>query len=144
MMIQSIYFCEEEFVRSRIAQDMKIDNTPTDEIRVNLHATMLAMDRIRGFLGFPIQVLSGYRCLALNTLVHGARDSQHMVGQACDFICPEFGAPRYIASILSAQMRPFGIDQMIMEGTWVHVSFSPTPRNEILSFRDGRYIKGIV
>ncbi len=144
MIASSLYFHETEFIHSRIAEDLKIDNTPTDRIKIHLLATMLSMDRIRAFLGFPVTVISGYRCELLNKAVHGSEKSQHMEGLACDFICPKYGDPRFIASVLLSHMEEFRIDQMIMEGTWVHVSFTSNPRNQVLSFRDGKYWPGIV
>jgi zinc D-Ala-D-Ala carboxypeptidase len=57
--------------------------------------------------------------------------SQHMTGQAADFISPGFGSPAEIA----AALRDSGIeyDQLILEfGRWVHISFAPKPRHMAL------------
>lgn len=43
-----------------------------------------ALQRLRDDLGRPILVLSGYRCPVHNAEVGGAKDSQHMKGQAAD------------------------------------------------------------
>ncbi len=143
-MFTTDHFNEQEFIKSQTAENLGIDNTPSPEILAQLHKTMASMEVIRMFLGFPIMVHSGYRSPALNHSVGGAPDSQHMKGEACDFTCPEFGRPIHVASALISQMKPFGIDQMIMEGNWVHVSFTSNPRNVILSYRNKIYIKGIV
>ena len=81
--------------------------------------------------GAPITVTSGYRCPALNAAIGGAKDSQHMRGEAADFICPRFGTPTEVA----AALRDSGIeyDQLLLEfGRWVHISFSAAPRRQAL------------
>ncbi len=138
------HFRIEEFLYSRMAQALNIDNTPSDDIRAQLVHTMAGMERIRAFLDRTITVLSGYRCPKLNEAVHGAKDSQHMKGEACDFICPGFGSPKTICLMLVPVLEQLGVDQMIMEGTWVHVSFTGSPRYEVLTYREGKYQKGIV
>ena len=44
-----------------------------------------ALQYIRSASGVPIRVTSTYRTLAHNTLIGGAKKSQHMVGKAIDF-----------------------------------------------------------
>ena len=40
---------------------------------------------IRDIVGKPISILSGYRCKKHNEEVGGAKESQHMMGNAVDF-----------------------------------------------------------
>lgn len=138
------HFTLDEFIQSRIAKDMNIDNTPPADIVAKLQFTAAGLERIRAALGFPININSGYRSLALNRAVHGAIDSQHMKGEAVDFVCPLFGTPFHIGTFLAGYMNMVGIDQLIMEGTWVHCSFTHQPRNQILTMKNGRYLQGIV
>ncbi len=106
---------------------------------------MAGLERVRACLGFPMKILSGYRCDALNEAIGGVRNSQHVTGEACDFICPEFGTPRDVCLFLSQWMRVLGIDQLIYEGKWVHVSFTGMPRHMALTWKiDGGYQPGIV
>ena len=42
------------------------------------------LEKIRGLLGRPITILSGFRCEAHNKKVKGAKDSQHKLGNAAD------------------------------------------------------------
>ena len=42
------------------------------------------LDRIRKSFGKPITIMSGRRCVAHNTKVKGAKDSQHILGNAAD------------------------------------------------------------
>ncbi len=138
------HFSLEELLASRIAQDMGIDNTPPPEVIQQLHFTAAGLERIRDVLQFPMRILSGYRCDALNQAVGGSNNSQHIKGEAADFVCSQRGTPKNIAFLLAGKMGSLGIDQLIMEGTWIHVSFTLKPRGQVLTFRDGKYMGGLV
>lgn len=43
------------------------------------------MQKIRDHFGTAITINSGYRCPGYNRRVGGARNSQHLLGTACDF-----------------------------------------------------------
>lgn len=113
-----------------------LDNTPPPEARVALTDTALRMEAVRSLLGGAgIHVNSGYRSPAVNAAVGGVGNSAHLSGHACDFICPAFGPPIAICRELVNSHLEF--DQIIEEGTWVHVSFSPTMRREVLTKKVG-------
>lgn len=42
---------------------------------------------LRTELGIPLKINSGYRCIAHNTAISGATDSQHTKGKAVDISC---------------------------------------------------------
>lgn len=124
-----------EFLRSEVAVRHGLDNTPSATALANI-LTVLApgLQRIRDELVVPVQITSGYRAPAVNKAVGGAPSSQHQLGLAADFIAPRFGSPRTIARHLQPLMEPLRIDQLIFEGTWVHVSFDATqPRHQALT-----------
>lgn len=78
-------FTMEELTASATAKRLKIDNTPTKEVRDSLtKLTTTILQPIRDEWGKPIIITSGYRCPALNKAVGGAKASQHMYGQAAD------------------------------------------------------------
>jgi len=138
-------FSFKEMLRSNAADRLKLDNTPTQTAIDNLVHTCLGMERIRAALGdLPITVNSGYRSPAVNQAVGGSKNSQHMLGEACDFVCPAFGTPTSIALHLKDIIKIIGIDQLILEQTWVHVSFSRNPRYSVLTIKDGVIIKDIL
>lgn len=137
-------FSMSDFIRSKTADDRKIDNSPSIDIQRQLVFTMAGMERVKAFLkGFPIQVLSGYRCIALNSAVGGAENSQHIKGEACDFVCPAFGIPFTVCIALARNVKILGIDQLIFESGWVHCSFTFDPRYEILTRTKVGYVQGI-
>jgi hypothetical protein len=141
-----------EFTDSQIAARAGIDNTPDDSEINNLREVAAALEQVRSVLGcHPILISSGFRRPILNHLVRGAWDSAHMLGLAADFTCPAFGTPRDVALAIAASKIEF--DQLICEGTWVHLGLAagplPRPRRQILTaiFRPGQptqYISGLV
>jgi putative chitinase len=140
----SKYFSDKEFTFSQTAIDKGIKNEVPVYLKMQMLFTLAGMDRIREALGKPIKINSGYRCQALNEAVGGSPKSQHMVAEAVDFTCPAYGNPKDIGLFLSQKMGWLGIDQIIMEGTWVHVSFTLTPRYEVLTRKGTEYVPGIV
>jgi hypothetical protein len=138
-----------EFVRSDTAVRRGIDNMPPGQALQNIRSVLgPGMQRIREALGVPVLITSGYRSPALNAIVGGARNSQHLDGLAADFIAPQFGTARTVAKYLASRMADIRADQLIAEGNWVHVSFSPTAaRGELLTahFSGGHvtYTRGI-
>lgn len=94
------------------------------------------MEAVRRLLGDQvITVSSGYRSPALNRAVGGARRSAHLTGHAVDFNCYGFGAPRAVCRAVAGSDLAF--DQLIEEGTWVHISFDPRLRRQVLTKRAG-------
>lgn len=115
----------------------EIDNTPPIDVVDKLKCTARGLEHVRLLLGVPVIVSSGYRCRALNEAVGGAANSQHMQGEAADFIAPKYGTPFEICRLLEASDLRY--DQLIFEGTWVHVSFVDyrPPRRSVLTWRKG-------
>ncbi len=124
------HFSLDELVFSSTAQRLGIDNTPSLETISHLTILAMGLEKIRAMLGFPIHIDSGYRCPQLNREINGARNSAHLTGYAADFICPQFGTPVEIVRLVSKSGLIF--DQCIQEGTWVHISFDPAARRQLL------------
>ena len=97
----------------------------------NLGVLATGLENVRGLLGHSMRVDSGFRCTELNAAVGGAKTSAHMLGYAADFVCPGFGNPLEIVRAISASDLVF--DQCIQEGTWVHISFDPKSRRDVLT-----------
>jgi zinc D-Ala-D-Ala carboxypeptidase len=132
-----------EFTRSNVAAAKGIDNTPPPDVSRRLWSVAGHMEMIRALLGRPINIHSGYRCKALNDAVGGVSNSAHMSGYAVDFTCPEYGSPYKVARDLAGSPS-VSFDQLICEGTWVHISFDPKMRRELFTLQGGQYRKGIL
>lgn len=141
----SANFTITELTFSDTALRKRIDNTPDAEKLANLNKLAEELEKVRALLGAPMNINSGYRCKELNRLIGGAKNSAHMDGFAADFTCAQFGTPLQIVQKISASNIDF--DQAISEGTWVHISFAPTKRRDVLTAHFGSgsttYTKGI-
>lgn len=118
-------------------QHRRIDNRPKLASIIDaLRATAANMELVRAILGdLVVTVSSGFRCLALNRAIRGAKASAHLSGLAVDFNCYGFGSPLAVCRAIAGSGLPF--DQLIEEGSWVHISFDPRMRRQILTKRPG-------
>ena len=141
----SAHFSLDEFTQSEVASERGIDNTPPESLLSVLKYTAENAELVRDFLGQPMHINSCYRCEALNQAVGGVTGSAHLSGYAIDFTCPDFGSPLWIVKALETSGIRF--DQVIEEGTWVHISFAPSMRQEVLlaHFNNGKatYSEGV-
>ena len=115
-------FTYSEFERSDTAALHGIDNAiPDDRIRRAVrHLVGNVLQPLRDVMGTPLHINSGYRSPALNTLLRGARNSQHTKGEAADIAAPD---PLLLAQTVIRNRLPF--DQMILYSTFVHISHKP-------------------
>lgn len=137
-----------EAIASETAERNGIDNTPPTDILVVMNKTAIGMERVRAMLGNKsIHTNSWYRCHDLNLAVGSKDTSQHPKGEAVDFICPLYGSPLDICKLLIANQSLIRFDQLILEHTWVHISFAivnGNPRNQVLSLlSSGHYAPGL-
>ena len=132
------YFSIAELTKSSTAIKKKINNTPTKEVENNLNQLIdNILDPLREAWGQPIIVGSGYRCEALNKAVGGAAHSQHKLGQAADIHTKSESAEdnKKLFELIKQLKLPF--DQLINEYNynWIHVSYSPRNRWQILNIK---------
>ena len=132
------YFSIAELTKSSTAIKKKIDNTPTKEVENNLNQLIdNILDPLREAWGQPIIVGSGYRCEALNKAVGGAAHSQHKLGQAADIHTKSDSKEdnKKLFELIKQLKLPF--DQLINEYNynWIHVSYSPRNRRQILNIK---------
>lgn len=124
-------FTLEELVASQIAARRRIDNRPPPPVVENLRRLAGLLEQIRKVVGRPITISSGYRSPALNAAVGGAGNSAHMQGLAADITVTGL-PPRALARAIIAAGIAF--DQLIYEGTWVHVGLAAgAARNQVLT-----------
>lgn len=119
-----------------------ISNIPDEAVLGVLRDTAHRMEEVRDLLGGAITVSSAYRCPALNRAVGGVAFSAHVTGRAVDFNCFGYGDPLAICHRIATSALRF--DQLIEEGTWVHLSFDPRMRREVLTKGEGGgYVTGL-
>lgn len=99
---------------------------------------------LRDVLG-PINITSGYRCQELNKAIGSNDRSQHILGQAADFVLvksiPIFEQCKLVYKTIIEKDLPYG--QIIYEHTWIHLSLENKERNIVkhppLVLKDGKY-----
>ena len=129
------YFTLRELTKSDVATRKRIKNVPNKQEEQNLVALVdNILDPLREVYGNPIIITSGFRCEELNRLVGGSKTSHHRTGQAADIRTivdtPEENKKLY--DLIIKLILPF--DQLINEYNfdWVHVSYTPRNRKQIL------------
>lgn len=136
----SKYFTLPELLHSDVAIRNRIENLPSFEQVENLN--LLAntiLDKIREKYGSPIRVTSGFRNLAVNAFVKGAKNSQHCVGKAAD-LQPYRGTVKDLFNCIEGMVKrgELEVGQLIDEYnySWVHVSLPDyNHHNQILHLR---------
>ena len=140
----SPHFYLAEFTHTQIGERLGLDNGPPRAVFDNLKMTAQRMEVVRKILGdVPIIISSGYRSPQVNRAVGGAQDSAHCKGFAVDFIAPAFGTPYQVAKKLAEADPRIEFDQLIYEMTWVHISFDPLNRRQIMTYQHGDASNGL-
>ncbi len=145
----SAHFSLAEATTSDTAARLGIDNShPPQEVLDVAIKTATRMEYVRMLLSSPIHINSWLRCIELNRALKSSDTSQHIKGEAVDFICPEFGSPVNVCKHLLGFKRQVDFDQLILEHTWVHISWSALPnakqRGQVLSLLEsGKYAIGL-
>jgi hypothetical protein len=144
----STHFSLAEVTFSSTAARLGIDNShPSQDVILVAINTAKNMEKVRTLLGNPIHIDSWIRCLQLNRALGSKDTSQHIKGEAVDFICVEFGTPYDICKAIINSGISF--DQLILEHTWVHISFKSDTsiqanRGQVLSLlATGKYATGL-
>lgn len=145
----STHFAIEEVTKSSVAARHGIDNSLPSELIPVIQNTAAHMELVRMVLRqAPVFTESWYRCLALNRALKSKDTSQHIKGEALDFVSPAFGTPLQIVKQLSQSPILLQFDQLILEHDWAHISFNSIPdskpRCQVLTLlSDKTYAVGI-
>lgn len=118
------YFTLGELCKSDVAVEKRIENTPDNPTIERMQALMdECLDKVREMWGKPIGVNSGYRSYELNKAVGGAKNSQHLRGEAADITAGTKDNNRKLFDLIVASEIPF--DQLIDESgyKWLHISY---------------------
>jgi hypothetical protein len=118
------YFTLGELCKSDVAVEKRIENTPDNPTIERMQALMdECLDKVREMWGKPIGVNSGYRSAELNRAVGGAKNSQHLRGEAADITTGTKENNRKLFDLIVASDIPF--DQLIDESgyRWLHISY---------------------
>lgn len=153
------HFTKEELIYSDTAKRLGISNEPPLVHEGTLkHTCQYLLEPLRALLNVKyvgriingktiskviIKITSGYRSEKLNEKVGGAKNSQHLDGQACDieavFVFTDGSKQVLNYMALFADIKQFvndgllTIDQCIQEksgsAVWIHISYSIVDKN---------------
>ncbi len=140
----SEHFTLQQLTHSPSAAQAGIDNSADAPTIANLRRLCEVLEAVQRLFGAPLQISSGYRSPALNTLIGGAANSAHVQGLAADFSIVGL-PPRQVVEAIADSDVPF--DQLILEfDRWVHLGISQQrARRQVLTLRKGSgYLPGIV
>ena len=124
-------FTLNELVYSVTAEANRIDNRPNVKVVANLKALCEnVLQPLRNSLGCPVIVSSGFRCAELNKKVGGRPNSQHLLGEAADFVVPQ----RNLKDVFNYIKAHLPYDQLLFEynssgDRWIHVSYRADGKN---------------
>lgn len=145
----SEHFTLAEATFSETASRKGIDNSKvTPQLITAASRTAVKMEKVREILGCPIKVTSWIRCLQLNRALGSKDTSQHITGEAVDFVAYRYGPPLEICKQLIEFKSLLRWDQLILEHDWVHISWKGVPsaeqRGQVLSLlATGDYAIGL-
>ena len=120
-----LHFSMSELLKSNTAEKLNIKNTPSIQaLDCMLDVIYYVLNPARKHFNIPFIITSGYRCPELNNKVGGKDNSQHLKGQAADFIVniiPLHDVFEWIKNNLE-------YDQLLFErnskgDVWIHVSY---------------------
>jgi zinc D-Ala-D-Ala carboxypeptidase len=137
-----------EMTRSETAKRKGVSNQPTPEHIENMKVLAEKIfEPIREHFNAPIYVTSGYRSAALNKKIGGAKNSQHLTGEAMDIDMDGHSSGVTNVQIFNWIRANLIFDQLIWEygssisPDWVHVSYntSGTNRRQVLRATKGTF-----
>ena len=119
----NLNFKMSELIYSEKAIENNINNMPDINSLDNmLDLIVFCLQPVRNLLNVPMIITSGFRCKKVNELVGGVDTSQHLTGQAVDFIPNEMSIENAIFKIQTSNIE---YDQLINEyDRWVHISYN--------------------
>lgn len=138
-------FTLEEMARTK-HEDLKEKNLKEAiPYKIKLVLVCQELQKLRGFLSRPVFISSGFRCQELNTRVFGAINSQHLVGEAADFVADGYQDAKGIEYIFWWCANNMDYRQIILERPanrkpWVHIGVSNGDgKKERLIYENGIY-----
>lgn len=116
-------FTISELCKSDTAEKNGLNNTPDINSLDNLlELIFYVLQPLRDKLGKPMVITSGFRSVKVNNLVGGVSNSQHLYGQAADFVVNGMTPNQVVEFVKKSGIE---YDQLINEyDQWTHISYN--------------------
>lgn len=116
-------FTISELCKSDTAEKHGLKNTPDINSLDNmLELIFYVLQPVRDLIKKPMIITSGFRSVEVNKLVGGVDTSQHLYGQAADFVVNGMTPAQVVEFIKKSGIE---YDQLLNEyDQWVHVSYN--------------------
>lgn len=126
----SPHFTLAELTVSETAKRNRLSNEAPPEIVERLRETAWRLEIVRTLLGNrPMRINSGYRTVKVNRLVGGSPTSDHLTGFAVDFVPTGMTIATAAKTLQNSALH---FDQLIIYKTYLHISFAPRLRQQVL------------
>jgi hypothetical protein len=129
-------FFYSDLIKSSTAARLSIDNTPGSfEIGSLILLAQNVLEPIKN--QFPINLLSGYRCLQLNRAIGAGDNSNHVKGEAEDIEPSEKGTS--LMTLLEWIYYNLSFHELIAEffpAGWIHVAYRNGVDDKVLKLKD--------
>ena len=139
------HFSIEEMTRTTHAEFQEINRLLAASFMVNMKQVCGQLELIRDYFARPIFITSGFRCPGLNDAIGGSATSQHMRGEAADFVVKDFQDETGLGIVFDWCGHHLNYGQLIFERPtnrkpWIHIGLPhrPIPANHLES-GDGRH-----
>lgn len=114
----SPHFWLSEFLRSEIAARKGISNEVSAEQIAKLRDLAALLEQVRGVVGVPLEITSGYRSIPLNRAVGSDDGSAHPHCLAADVNAKDMDELETVRRIAASGLA---LDQALCEGPWTHI-----------------------
>lgn len=149
MIMLSAHFSLAEMIRSSYAETRGYANVPSTNQALNLkYLAQEILEPIRRTAKAPLIILSGYRAPLINAGVNGSPTSQHMDGEAADFV-PAGQSTEWLAREITL-MNGLPFDQLIWrrprsKEDFIHISGTRLKfgRREVMTKFDDVTVSGL-
>jgi len=122
----------DEAIKSQVAKNYGMDNTPSSEQLENMRRVAEeCFEPIRIFVGKKIYISSFYRCEKLNQLVGGVNNSNHLYGYAIDMAITIYGG-KTNEEVFEWAKENIDFDELLWEGGydgWIHIAYKSKEKN---------------
>ena len=137
----SEHFSWAEALKSDKAEELGISNVPDSKVTGNMMVAASQLEQVRKLVG-PLIINSWFRSPEVNAAIGGVTQSAHCSGYAIDCRSSVLSPLLLCKKVADSGIK---FDQIIHEyGRWMHISFDPRMRGQVMTKFGGGYVVGLL